>query len=298
MDGENVCEFHKYGYCKFQKNCDSKHVNEVCEDTSCDVKNCNYRHPRPCKFYREYGRCKFSEWCFYKHDRNRVTESESKQIELIKKVDQLEKKVNESKHIIEEMVRKSYSFVQKSEIEQLEEMIHEKNIIIESLQEKLSALEMVIDGKNVIDDEIGSSEIHENTFYNPAASVQCEECDFIAKNEKGLKIHKKSKHEHERQEMEKVELNIYALATDEYINENMCIYKKEMEMEIDFIEKVTEIDMDVSKYENPSSDYIGKFLPTRIVIRTRIPDKWKNCVKFRNNIWKKINGRLVEGKIS
>ena len=123
---------------------------------------------------------------------------------------------------------------------------------------------------------------------------------LLRKNEKGLKIHKKSKHENKRQERTKVELNIFTLSTDDYLNHNMCIYKKEMEMETEFIERVDEIDMDIlkSNYKNQPSDYVGKFIPTKVVIKTRIPDKWTNCLKFRNKIWKKINSRLVEGKIS
>ena len=71
-------------------------------------------------------------------------------------------------------------------------------------------------------------------------------------------------------------------------------------METEFIERVDEIDMDIlkSNYKNQPSDYVGKFIPTKVVIKTRIPDKWTNSLKFRNKIWKKINSRLVEGQIS
>ena len=71
-------------------------------------------------------------------------------------------------------------------------------------------------------------------------------------------------------------------------------------METDFVEKVSMMYMDVykSNYKNNPSDYVGKFLPTQLVIQTRLPDKWKNCVEFRNKIWKKINERLPDGQIS
>ena len=34
----------------------------------------------------------------------------------------------------------------------------------------------------------------ETTFLNPSSEMQCDDCDFVAKNITGLKIHKKSKH--------------------------------------------------------------------------------------------------------
>ena len=60
------------------------------------------------------------------------------------------------------------------------------------------------------------------------------------------------------------------------------------------------MNMDVlsSKYKNYAPDYIGKFLPTKIKLLTKIPEKWKNSETFRNKLWSKINARLSEGKIS
>ena len=64
---QTVCNYFKYGYCKFVDKCNYLHVQKICDIDSCDVKLCNMRHPKLCKFYREYGRCKFGEWCAYRH---------------------------------------------------------------------------------------------------------------------------------------------------------------------------------------------------------------------------------------
>ena len=59
-----------------------------------------------------------------------------------------------------------------------------------------------------------------------------------------------------------------------------------MESEIDVLEDVVDINMDSSKIY----DYVGKFLPTKVTIRTRIPAKWENNENnFRKLIWDRIN---------
>ena len=45
-------------------------------------------------------------------------------------------------------------------------------------------------------------------------------------------------------------------------------------------------------------DYVGKFLPTKLIFRTRIPAKWETDESFRKDIWDKINKRISKGKIS
>ena len=45
-------------------------------------------------------------------------------------------------------------------------------------------------------------------------------------------------------------------------------------------------------------DNVGKFFPTKIVLRTRIPAKWQESESFLKQIWEKINNRITKGKIS
>ena len=183
MGAENVCRHFKLGFCKFKNKCKSKHVNEVCEEISCEVQSCDLRHPRTCKFYSAYGRCKFGEWCFYKHEKktNRLLDSDYQ--ELMNKLNQLEKKMNEKDIIIGELVNKMESFGLKTEIENLEKMIHEKDIKITVLEENIDSLKDVIESKREIDNN--EAVIYSNdqaeygqevTFYNPSASL--EPCEY------------------------------------------------------------------------------------------------------------------------
>ena len=67
MAVETVCQFFKYGHCKFLEKCRNKHVQDVCENKNCEVTTCLKRHPRPCKFFQFYHRCKFNP-CSYMHE--------------------------------------------------------------------------------------------------------------------------------------------------------------------------------------------------------------------------------------
>ena len=63
---QNICNYHKYGYCKFRENCTLRHVDKICDDKECDIKTCVNRHPRDCPYYRE-NRCKFGTRCSFHH---------------------------------------------------------------------------------------------------------------------------------------------------------------------------------------------------------------------------------------
>ena len=58
------------------------------------------------------------------------------------------------------------------------------------------------------------------------------------------------------------------------------------------IEDVLEMDIDSSNVY----DYVGKFLPLKIVFKTRIPTQW-NSGTFRKQIWNRINQCIAKGKI-
>ena len=70
MATQNICNFNKFGFCKFRDRCRKQHVNDKCENSSCDISVCMRRHPRRCKYYSEYKRCKYGEWCRFEHVEN------------------------------------------------------------------------------------------------------------------------------------------------------------------------------------------------------------------------------------
>ena len=61
-------------------------ISEICKNPSCDVQNCNLRHPQICKYFCDYKKCKFGEWCFFFHQES---DKFSKKI-----IDDLEKDIN------------------------------------------------------------------------------------------------------------------------------------------------------------------------------------------------------------
>ena len=78
---EDVCRKNKHGYCMYGDTCHFRHIDEVCSDKICNVFNCEKRHPKLCKFFREYHRCKFTTFCRYSHT---VTDNDEqiKEIEI------------------------------------------------------------------------------------------------------------------------------------------------------------------------------------------------------------------------
>ena len=69
MATQTVCSFYKFGYCKHKEFCRKRHVKETCENLSCDISTCIYRHPKVCKRYRDYQYCKFDP-CLFLHKEN------------------------------------------------------------------------------------------------------------------------------------------------------------------------------------------------------------------------------------
>ena len=72
MTMKTVCQFNKFGFCKFGVTCRHLHFSETCENNLCEISNCLKRHPTMCKYIKTYNRCKFGSFCSYKHDTNDV----------------------------------------------------------------------------------------------------------------------------------------------------------------------------------------------------------------------------------
>ena len=88
----NICQHHKYGYCKFAQLCRKFNVQEICLESNCESQNCPKRHPKLCRFFSIYQRCKFGQYCAFKHSEN----AQQKEIESLKdKVNTLQIKHNE-----------------------------------------------------------------------------------------------------------------------------------------------------------------------------------------------------------
>jgi len=197
----------------------------------------------------------------------------------------MEQNIIEKEDVIKELVKineseernalKKKNMLQR--LEDLEKQNDEKDAIIKVLCERVEKLELKLQDK---ENEPEAIEKTVNT-------IPCEYCDFCAKNERGLKLHINAKHE-----ITKVQLSVFCKATEKYLSSDRDMYRKELENEIDVLEDVIDMDIDLSKVY----DYVGKFLPMKIVLRSRIPVQWETCETFRKQIWERINKRIVKGK--
>ena len=146
---QNVCRHHKYGFCKFGKTCRTKHNDEVCEITDCEINLCDKRHPRSCKFFSEFGRCKFGDYCRYKH----VERIQNERIE--------------------------------TEIDTLKELLGMKDKQIAAIAQKIDTIIHFLKTKDIdehaceIDDKIEFHELDEDGEYD-------EKIEHICENESGL----------------------------------------------------------------------------------------------------------------
>ena len=62
-----MCIHYKLGFCKHGDHCRKIHYPTKCERKECDATKCEKRHPRECRYFRDYKRCKFGDYCLYDH---------------------------------------------------------------------------------------------------------------------------------------------------------------------------------------------------------------------------------------
>ena len=192
MTQAGVCFNYKFGFCKFNERCKFRHVTLVCEDENCDISKCEKRHPKICKFYRDYKRCKFTVGCMYKHEN---------QFELFEKIEKkLEKiKCNHSDNDIRKISEDVEGKYKKMEsiIETQRKQIAENNTKIASLELRAEELEKkFLNEKKSKDKKIKDLENMVKSKSEKAMkdNFKCEYCDFQTPSERGLNVHIKRKH--------------------------------------------------------------------------------------------------------
>ena len=87
MASKFICRKNKFGYCWYGEKCKNKHVNELCKNKNCEIFSCEKRHPKTCKYKRDYGYCKFQEYCRFNHEKPEDI------IEVVKKMEIIENKL-------------------------------------------------------------------------------------------------------------------------------------------------------------------------------------------------------------
>ena len=115
------------------------HVDGECVIESCEVINCNSRHPKVCRYLRDYRYCKFGTWCKFSHKnlQNSVNG------DLDKKLKPMEITIIEKEVVVEDLGNK-INLIEES-IKLLEEKEHESVRKIELLlTEKLETLQNTV----------------------------------------------------------------------------------------------------------------------------------------------------------
>ena len=206
MKQKNVCKFNKYGYCKYGDKCHFRHNNVMCVDKNCEVFDCEKRHPKLCKYFRDFKKCRFTT-CAFKHDnQNDVNE------DTVEKVKRLEKRLyeiecaskkNEQKGN-EKNVEKKLEVFEKNyvgKIETLEnqlrkfnKIIDEKDFIISSLEKRFEEIQNKFAKQETEIDTLKAKRITKEESKKPEENLQCPDCDFKSNSKQGLKVHMKRKH--------------------------------------------------------------------------------------------------------
>eukprot|EP00092_Neocalanus_flemingeri_P059010 GFUD01070439.1.p1 GENE.GFUD01070439.1~~GFUD01070439.1.p1 ORF type:complete len:313 (+),score=42.55 GFUD01070439.1:267-1205(+) len=167
MATQNVCKFNKFGFCKFKETCRKQHVMEICENSSCAVSTCIFRHPRMCRFFRDFGRCKFTVGCSYVHG---FKKNEMGALDISTLKSENDKLINL--------------------IQILEKKILEMDIRIDVLEKQNKA-----DKDGTIHTEMCNTKKPKENIEILKETLKCEKCKFETIHKNGLKIHMKKKHE-------------------------------------------------------------------------------------------------------
>ena len=207
MKHKTICRYNKFGFCKFSEKCQFRHNNSLCKDNHCKILECEKRHPKICKYKRDYGRCKFNP-CSYSHESQTEVKSNSDKIEsLEKKVAEMETK-DPQQNISElegNIVHKLEAFEKSMEekmkayekqIVSLNNKMREKDDCITVLESRILVLEtkdkQINENIESLTIKIGNCE--SITEKKKQTEFVCNFCDFATTSNSGLKVHMRRKH--------------------------------------------------------------------------------------------------------
>ena len=252
MATQTICPFNKYGYCKHKELCRKHHENKLCDKPSCDISTCSLRHPKNCKWYREYSYCKFNPCAFKHFDNSNSIDMDKYQKEnevIVNKLANIEKEIEKLQQNEEEIVRKR---IFDEKILKLESIIAEKDVKIESFVQRIEKMEStietlegkvfdleknkeVVDTTNVYDEKIKSME--QKIYILDKRRLGSDFCDYCDKEfMSGCEKDRKEKENHVREShtfeckvcefknKNKEELEIHLLTCEIYIC-SLCSYK-------------------------------------------------------------------------
>ena len=192
---EVICNFNKYGYCKFQNECENKHEDRKCSDGSqCkEVKTCPLRHPKMCRRMLMEGFCGRGQKCAYNHKNN-----DKEKIKLLKEeVKNLNDQMDEMKNSVKSLICLKLEGIKlqkdvvniKGEIKILLEENKETVLKIKTLEDELH--------ENTVEeaDKEATRPLKNNQKEGRNANIfKCEMCEFTTRRNMTFKKHMNTKH--------------------------------------------------------------------------------------------------------
>jgi hypothetical protein len=225
---DGVCQFQKFGYCKFKEECKRKHLAQVCENLSgcINKKHCEKRHPKNCKKYASEVGCRHGKDCAYNHHETKQVEEsnelkekimilEKKVAEMIKETSRLEKldtvvkalirKVLTLENEIEEIKTKEYDSedenmynikgIEEHEVKENNKEMETSEIVYENpVQVDKTKLDEVQDTKELENEDILSGNIKLPKKNTSRKDFKCEKCDYVCKKQTTMNKHVNTKH--------------------------------------------------------------------------------------------------------
>ena len=168
MAAESICKWNKYSHCRYGRFCYFKHVNKRCQEKECDARQCNLRHPRPCRNVLQGKSCPFGETCSFEHKIEGCSREETR--DTLETIETLKKKV-----------------------EGLENLIKSKDSEICDLMQTIDAFNYVVNVSESDEDSEHSVETNPEDS-EEMITLNCDECNFRTTKKTGLKIHKSKVH--------------------------------------------------------------------------------------------------------
>ena len=170
---DQICQHHKFGYCKFQKQCQKKHLEGQCEALGAckEIKTCNKRHPKACKRFIHDTLCKFGLDCAYAHIENDNSKLEAT---VIYHIANMKAEIIELKEVIQRLVPLDQTV---NEIEHLKQEINKLKTENADIVNKINILQE--DLKSDKEDE----SCEENTITEYDGLLSCNYCGYQSRSE-------------------------------------------------------------------------------------------------------------------
>ena len=151
------------------------HINIICENDRCDQTQCEYRHPKLCKYFEMFRRCKFTSFCKFSHKTKDFGQEDINDI-FNDKIDTFVKASEALENNIEDIKKK---------LECVERELKEKNEVITELGDKMKILENKNEAnkhkETILDDKMKTLQVKVNEKIHTIDSLKdsMDYCDEI-----------------------------------------------------------------------------------------------------------------------